>query len=303
MKDPRDIDRRIDADLRALGAATERDLPRLSDTERALRAPAQGGTFMDALSRLRRHPRALTGLCAAAAAAALLLMPVSYERTVGHTVQLTLSGPGLSEGRVRPIVRRVRQALRAEGVQVAVSDRGVALTARLPTRSRAEARRRADAVAAALAGERIQAQVQVTPRTEQVAGRVYAMALDKAVEIRVDMTGKSARQIEDEIRAQLRSQGVDDPQVSVERSGDQTRVEIGAQMGDRELKVVRLTEGGSQQVEMKLGDLDTRREPGMTDDQLREKIERQLRDRGLTAEVTVRGDEIQIRASKHVEGP
>jgi hypothetical protein len=41
----------------------------------------------------------------------------------------------------------------------------------------------------------------------------------------------------------------------------------------------------------------------MTDAQLREKVERQLAARGLDAEVTVRGDEIQIRARREVKRP
>jgi hypothetical protein len=301
MNDRSDVTGRIDADLRALRAVTARDLPTWQDTERALRASAanpqtEGGSLMLTWRRFRRHPRTLAGLCATAVAAALLLLPISYQRTVGHTVRLSLSGPAP----VRPLAKGLRQALHAESVQVAASPEGVTLTAQVAVRSRAEVQRRADAFASVLARQGHKAQVAITPRTEQVSGRVYAMALEKVIEIRVDMTGKSARQIEDEIREQLRSQGVTDPEVQVERSGEQTRVEIGAQVGERELKVVRLSEG-TDRIEVKIGDLDTRREPGMTDDQLREKIERQLRERGLEPTVTVHGDEIQIRATKRTE--
>ena len=52
-------------------------------------------------------------------------------------------------------------------------------------------------------------------------------------------------------------------------------------------------------VEMEAGGLDETREPGMTDAQLKEKIEKQLRARGLEPNVAVNGDRIEIRAGRH----
>jgi len=43
-------------------------------------------------------------------------------------------------------------------------------------------------------------------------------------------------------------------------------------------------------------DIDDKREPGMTDEQLRRKILDQLEARGMDADVTVEGDHIGIRA-------
>jgi len=51
-------------------------------------------------------------------------------------------------------------------------------------------------------------------------------------------------------------------------------------------------------VNMEAGGIDDQREPGMTDAELKAKIERQLRERGLDPEVTVDGDRIQIRARR-----
>jgi hypothetical protein len=51
-----------------------------------------------------------------------------------------------------------------------------------------------------------------------------------------------------------------------------------------------------ERIAMGAPDIDTAREPGMSDEQLREKIVRQLRAKGMDAEVTVLGDKVQIRA-------
>lgn len=308
--DKRDeIDARIATDLRALAGATARRLPTPAQTEAALRRglddgqpQEQGGTLMDMMKRMRPR-RLLTGLCAAAAGAALLVMPVSYERTVGHEVKLTVSGQG--EAGARALARQARAALQAEAVRVSVAGDQTTLALRVPARSRAEVERRAGVVVREAQARGVQVAVSISPRREQVQGRVYAMALDKVIEVRVDMTGKTQEQIEAEIRAQLQAGGINDPSVAVSRTGDQTRVEIGAEVdgpeGTRHMRIVRQQQGGEQQLELRIGDLDTRREPGMTDDQLREKIERQLRERGLEPDVKVTGDRIEVRAHKKVD--
>lgn len=306
MKEQPDRDRSIDADLLAFAESTARGMPTIRDTERLLRTHTQrpmasGGSFMEALHRLRRHPRVLTGL-GAGVLAGLLLMPISWERTIGHTVEITLPGSAREQvadrARVARLARQVRLALHAEAVQVKAGEGGLVLSARVPSRSRAEVQRRADALLKGLAREQLPGRAQVTPRTEQVSGRVYARALDRVIEVRVDMSGKDANQIEAEIRDQLQRQGVSDAEVQVQRSGHETRVQIGAEVGDRTLRIERHTQGGAPLLEIKMGDLDTRREPGMTDDGLREKIERQLRTRGLEPQVTVHGDEIRIEARR-----
>lgn len=317
MDERDEIDARIAADLRALGTRTARRLPTPAQTEAALRRELyegppkerkrqRGGLLMDTMRRLRPR-RLLTGLCAAAAGAALLVMPVSYERTVGHDVRLTISGPGPGPGDVQALARRARAALQAEAVQVRADGAETTLELRVPVRSRAEVARRAELAVREVQAGGARATVAITPRREQVQGRVYAMALDKVIEVRVDMTGKTQAQIEEEIRAQLQAGGIADPEVAVERSGDKTRVEIGAEVdgpeGKRQMRIVRQQQGGPQQIELRIGDLDDRREPGMTDDQLREKIERQLRAKGLDPEVQVRGNEIQVRAHKKADAP
>lgn len=305
------VSTRVREDLRALRAASERDLPSFAETERALRrAVAQrerlstdhltiGESIMQTIAR-SPYRRALSAAAAAAVCAGVLLWPLSYQRTVGHSVRVTL--PGVRPEGARPLARQIRAALGAEALSLNLDPGGLTVTARVPSRSRSQVQHQADALVQALGDRRVVASAQVTARTEQVAGRVYAMALDKVIEIRVDMQGKTAAQIRDEIRAQLQAGGMTDAVVDVQRAGDETKVDIAGSMDGeaRQVQVVRRGDAGGP-LELKLGDIDTRREPGMTDDQLREKIERQLRQKGLTPTVTVQGDQIQIRGERHLE--
>lgn len=296
------MDRIIAADLEALRQDSGASLPTAADTRRALRrAPHEGGMLMTAIERFSRRPRLAVVLGGAALLLGLGLWPVSWQRTVGHDVQLRLSGPGLHEREAGRLARQLRGALRAAAVQfrAAAGPGGTTYTlvARLPTRSRAEAERLAEAAVQGISARSgLRAEAEVRPRLERAAGTVYAMAVERVIQIRVDMAGKTDRQVEDEIRAQLQAAGVPDPEVQVERRADETRVEIGAEQDGRQMHIVRRQQGGAAQLQMEIGDLDDHREPGMTDAQLKEKIERQLRARGLDPEVTVSGDRIEVRA-------
>src|SRR5204863_2602362 len=97
---------------------------------------------------------------------------------------------------------------------------------------------------------------------------------------------------------QLGRQGLLPGDVQVQRAGDESTVEVGAEDGaGRQLKVVRKTRGGEgEHLQLDVAALDDAREPGMTDEQLRDKILRQLRARGLEAEVVVSGDRVEVRA-------
>jgi hypothetical protein len=106
-------------------------------------------------------------------------------------------------------------------------------------------------------------------------------------------------------RAQLAAGGWNATDVQVQRSDEGSSVEISAEDGaGRKLKVVRKAEGGREpQLDFQLGDIDEAREPGMTDAQLRDKILRQLRERGLDGDVTVDGDRVAIRARRELKQP
>lgn len=250
-------ERSPEADLEALAAATERDLPTLAHTERTLRAARpdlSGDTAMKT-----RKPLFLTA-AALVAVGATLLFPVPYSRTVGFDMEMRSP-----DGRV--------------------------VVVRLPVKTADAAERRAKAV------RKRGLEVVLVPRYERTWGTVYAMARDKVLRVDVTTDGKTDAEIEDEIRAQLAASGWKPGTVQVTRKDGETTVAIGADDGDgRAIQIVGTPEGG--RLEVQAGDIDDRREPGMTDAQLREKILKQFRDRGMEAEVTVEGDRVQIRATR-----
>jgi hypothetical protein len=124
------------------------------------------------------------------------------------------------------------------------------------------------------------------------------MAREKILRIDVDTDGKTDAQVEQEITDQLQAAGWTPVEVRVQRDGDGTTVQVGADDGDgRHIQIVRKAPDGTP-VQVQAGDIDDTREPGMTDEQLREKILKQFEARGMQADVTVDGDRIEIRARR-----
>lgn len=253
--------------------------------------------------------RMFTAVLAGALALGGLLWPVSYERTVGHTVTLAVQ-PAAGEGPLGPqavhsLAARLKQAVGAGAVRVSADGPAapLVLTARVPSRVRRDLEQKVAALTTALQAEHLAVTPSIAARTEHHRGRVYAMALDKLIDIRIDTAGKTDSQVETEIRDQLTRSGMTPDSVQFQRTSDEEQTEIKAHDGDRELHIVRRQRGGPSELHIQAGGLDTERTPGMTDAELRDKIAAQLAARGLTATVTVSGDEVQIRAEKAVAAP
>ncbi len=198
---------------------------------------------------------------AVAIVAAILVCPVPYARTVGYDLTV------------------------ARGGRVAV--------VRVPGRDAARAERRAQAL------RNSGATVTIAARNERVWGSVYAMAKEKLLHIHVDFDGKSDAEVADDIRAQLAAAGWSADDVAVQRSSEGASVDISAEDGDgRRMRIVRKG-GGEAKMDLEVGGIDDTREPGMTDAQLRDKIQKQLQARGLDGDVVVDGDRIRIRGTRH----
>lgn len=256
-------------DLAALAEVTGRALPTLDDTARAL-AKARANTGGPLMRAIRKPILATT--IAVAAVAAVLVCPVPYSRTV---YDLKVTGAG-----------------------------GKVTVVRLPAKTAVEAARRAAAFRRA--GSNDETRVAVEPRRERVWGSVYAMAKDKILHIDVALDGKSDAQIEAEVRDQLSAAGWVPGAIAVEQNGDEKTVKFEAEDGSRRIGVesTRIGDGPGGDLHVTVGDIDDTREPGMTDEQLRQKILRQLKDRGMEkADVIVDGKRIEIRAQRSVEAP
>ena len=135
-----------------------------------------------------------------------------------------------------------------------------------------------------------------------VAGAVFATTQTGVISFWVDTEGKTDEQIETEIEDQLVQGGMQNPAVEVDRDGQETTVDIAGNQDGRQIRLIKKEEGGDPSViQMQHQPLDTERDPGMTDEQLKAKIEAQLQARGMNGEVEVNGNEIRIRATKEVE--
>ncbi len=255
-----ETDEQIESDLQALARASTRGLPRLEDTARAL-AEARARSEGGFFLRTLKKP-VWAGALAVAVAAVMLVFPVPYSRQRGFDVTIR------------------------HGDQIA----RLHLPGRAADRAAVEAHARALAHGGA---------VTLAPHVERVWGPVYAMAEEKLLHIEIDLQGKSAPEIEDAIKTQLAAQGWSLGDVEVERSADRTRVSISAESDDGRVMLVHQKTDGPAET-LRIDSLDTGREPGMSDAELRQKILDELKARGLSGDVVVEDGKVQIRAEERV---
>ncbi len=145
--------------------------------------------------------------------------------------------------------------------------------------------------------------VAITVAVLTVAGAVFAATTTGLISVSVDTEGKTDEQVESEIHDQLVNDGVQQPSVEFQRSGDETSVNIEGEKDGKQLRIVQEHRGGdgSGVVTIQPPALDTTREPGMTDAELAAKIQAQMDELGLDGEVTVEDGEVRVMARKRVE--
>ena len=313
-------------DLEALRSLSLEGQPGLETTLSAARR-AQGETregFAMVLRFLRTRPALATALGVIVVAAALLVIPISYERTVGYDVALTLEGGNVAEPQVREIARGFKETLGAKGANVMASMENGRLTYRFEASAPGDARGSAEAFAKELKALGYAAKVEATPRRETVSSNVYAYAMSQVIEISTD--GKSAAQLESEIRQRLVVAGVTQAQVSVTDLGDSRRsIRIEAQhtseagTGHEEIPELVLTKDGKPigegfavrvmkkkdasgatalsvavTAEGKAATVDIPNADSMGDGALAAEIQSRLLAAGIDAVVKVQGDEITV---------
>jgi hypothetical protein len=211
----------VERDLAQLRDVTARDVPTLNQAvarvrlERGADSPWRN-RFMNAT---RNHPWLVTAGVAVVLAIAMLVVPISYERTTGTRVTMRLDHVKNPAG-IAAIAKEMKGAL---GAPVRVDAEGspdgavFSFVASVPQASRTNPAAIAAALAKELGARGSEASVATAPIKEQVSGTVYAFARD--VVIKVDMTDKSAAQVESEIRQKLAEAGIPDAQVSVSEPG------------------------------------------------------------------------------------
>jgi len=224
------------ADLEALRRDTERDPVSIDSVVRtASRRPRTWEEYLMAtFGSMTRRPWIPAALAGALAVIALCVVPVSYEQTTGHAVALTVRG-GLDQEHLRGLAQQMKSVLHSDGVTVdaEAANGGVAFTlgATVPVKSGIDAAAAAESFRAQLAKLGYDVTAKVTPVRERVTTTGYAYAMNRV--IKVEMANKSAAEVENEIRQGLLAAGIENPQVSVEKSTtadgkDKLKVEVKA---------------------------------------------------------------------------
>jgi hypothetical protein len=231
VPDPGPVPETLDHDLAALRGLTAEGRPDLETSLRAARSRAGGKEeegFTMAVHFLRRRPALATVLGVVVVALGLLAIPISYQRTVGYDVALTLHGANLAQSQVRDMAAGFKQTLGSGDAAVMASMENGRLTYVFKATGKGDARGAAQAFAKELTVLGYQVSVSATPVKETVSGNVYAYAMNQVIEIRTD--GKSAAELESEIRSRLLAAGVTKAQVSVtDLGGDQRSIKVEAQ--------------------------------------------------------------------------
>lgn len=319
----------LERDREALERVTSQGLPPLSSVARAVRnrqPRISEGFFM---SFARKHPFLAPALLTTAVLALLSFLPISFDRTVGHDVRLTLDGSTFDETRIAALAKEMKSQLGADQVAVNAEAQGAGaptftFTTKVAAKEGARARSVLDAFEKTLEEQGMRVSTAVTPSVERVSGTVAAYAADRVIKIETE--GKSAAQIENEIRVAFEQAGMSGVQVSVQDEGEgKRRVEVHAehdgasgvpaeplqiQIGDekpgddrttvdmRKIKddagvmtlKVHVVSGGRDS-EAVIPNVDT-----MSDAALESEIERQLTAAGVNVDVTVTDGKINVTA-------
>ena len=221
-----ELDERIAQDLGALRSVRAQDLPSLHETIRSAQTlrPDPGlepngirRILMQALGFTRTRPLVAAATVAVVLVVASMVIPISYDKVTGHDVALTLAGGDLPMEQVASVAKDMKARLGAGSVSVEAeagnAGMSFVLRATASDRSRSEIAEATSGLVHELAAKGIGASVNLAPHKERVRYPVAAYAWDQIIQISVD--GKSAAQLENEIRQRLAEAGVPDAQVSV----------------------------------------------------------------------------------------
>ena len=322
----------MNEDLRALREETRREPPDLDRTVRMARLARERGPaswrewMMSSTNGMKRRPWLVTALGVATIAIVLLAVPISYSKTTGHEVSLRVEGAALGHPEIAAIARELKSAVHAERVTVRDENGTLTWSASVPMRALGDPGPVAQALATQLAAKGYAATAASAPIREKISGSVYAFARDQMITVEIE--GKSAPQIESEIRQRLTEAGIPDATVSVtDEPGGKRKVEVRMDRHDASatggegpglgLTLTKngapLTGGESYQVkvmhkktdagmvlaiEVQNGDRTAKAEipnfQSLDDAGVAAEIERQLAAAGIQARVTVQGDRIQI---------
>jgi ElaB/YqjD/DUF883 family membrane-anchored ribosome-binding protein len=185
------------------------------------RQNSKGNKIMDRVkNQISDHPGFSFGIVAAICLFAfVVLVPISYNKTVGY--DLVLTGVNAQNGFEVDTARDVVEAIGYTDVQISTSldDRKLKIIFEdLPSK---EAVREITSAMTSLA--KIDLLAEVSPVVVNQMGSIYAQVKDKIEEIRIETGGKTNQEIKEEIERKLRESGHGNPRVNVTTNADGER--------------------------------------------------------------------------------
>jgi len=235
----------------------------------------------------------------------LVLVPFSYDQTVGYTVTFEQLDPAYVT-----LEDRLSLALASLGLDRAViefvdNDHTVdCRIGNLPTKQGAREAAAAFRTVYGYDGPAVIASV-----VRETSASLYAQVKDKLSKIEIDAKGKTDAEIKEEIEDKLRMQGFVNPKVSVETKPDGMRqIAVGltdssdAKVSKRQLEIVVPGDDISFEAHQEIS-IDSE---GKTDEQITEEIKKKLAEQGIeNPEITVKTDadgkrniEVEIKKEK-----
>jgi hypothetical protein len=158
--------------------------------------------------QIKTHPKASFGITVAVTLFAfMLLVPFSYDRTVGYDVILA----GFEGGQIEPeVINDVSIALGFDDIVLELTIDNELILSHFP--SERAAKEVADAISIIT---KIDNPVRIKPIRQVVSGSLFAQARDKLLKIEVDTKGKTDEEVETEIRKILKERGATEADVDV----------------------------------------------------------------------------------------
>jgi hypothetical protein len=295
---------RPEDDLEALARWSERNLPRIDASMRTVaerQVASSKEKLMSAWVQRAAGRPWLAPMIAGVVAAILLFVPSSYDRITAYDVKLVLHASQLDGDQAQKIATELRKAVHATGVQITPANDRFELTASVPAAQAASVSSVARAFAAALEARHFDAEASVAPVKTNVHGNVYAMALSRVINVNIERAGRSDAEIAADIKRQIQAAGFDVTDVEYRTDGSKLTFKITKENNDPNAPLqceaqcpdINLTIDGqsappsTRQLRIKIG-----KEPGDTDESIRQRVLDQIHAQGMDANVVVQNGKI-----------
>jgi hypothetical protein len=258
-------------------------------------------------NQVNRHPGLGFSLAIAIVVFAMaVLIPFSYEKTVGYMVVYEGLDPAYepAEG----LLNRALATMGYDQATVDIEHKGASFDCEIGNLSSKAAAREAAATFAAISG--YDGVSIILPVKMEISASLYAQVKDKLNKIEIDTKGKADSEVQSEIELRLKESGFDNYVVKVNTKEDGMReIYVGisdssdTSVSERKFEIISsdgdISFGGESEISIDSKD--------MTDEEITQEIRKQLKENGVEdADISVKTDQdgkrnIEIKIEKEKE--